>query len=89
MQVDENAKTASFIFHQILPVPFFNGFAGSSRVLPNTNVEYNLAAVGGKDGYTFEVTQTATPQTVWQMHIPRHFTYRSIRIPSLYPGIQW
>jgi arylsulfate sulfotransferase len=89
MQVDENAKTASFIFHQILPVPFFNGFAGSSRVLPNTNVEYNLAAVGGKDGYTFEVTQTATPQTVWQMHIPGNYTYRSIRMPSLYPGVQW
>jgi hypothetical protein len=89
MQVDENAKTASFLFHQILPVSFFNGFAGSNRVLENTNVEYNLAAVGGTDAYTFEVTQTATPQTVWQMHIPGNFTYRSIRMPSLYPGVQW
>lgn len=89
MQVDENAKTASFTFHQILPVPFFNGFAGSARVLSNTNVEYNLAAVGGTDAYTFEVTPTATPQTVWQMRIPGNYTYRSIRMPSLYPGVQW
>jgi arylsulfate sulfotransferase len=89
MQVDENAKTASFAFHQILPVPFYNGFAGGARVLDNTDVEYNLAAVNFADAYTFEVTQTATPQTVWEMHIPNEFTYRSVRIPSLYPGVQW
>jgi arylsulfate sulfotransferase len=89
MQVDENAKTASFLFHQILPPAFYNGFAGSNRVLDNTDVEYNLAAVGGTDGYTFEVTQTATPQTVWQMHLLGNLTYRSIRMPSLYPGVQW
>lgn len=89
MQVDENAKTASFIFHRILPVAFYNGFAGSVRVLDNTNVEYNLAAVGGTDAYTYEVTPTATPQTVWGMHLPGTLTYRSIRMPSLYPGVQW
>jgi hypothetical protein len=89
MQVDENAKTASFNFHQVLPVTFYNGFAGSARVLSNTDVEYNLAAVSGTDGYTFEVTGTATPQTVWEMHIPGNFTYRSVRMPSLYPGVQW
>jgi hypothetical protein len=88
MQVDENAKTASFIFHQILPAPFVSGFAGSARVLGNSDVEYNLAAVG-TDAYTFEVTPTATPQTVWEMHIPGNYTYRSIRMPSLYPGVQW
>jgi arylsulfate sulfotransferase len=89
MQVDENAKMASFTFHQILLGPFYNGFAGSARVLGNTNVEYNLAAVGGTDAYTFEVTPTATPQTVWEMHIPGNYTYRSTRMPSLYPGTQW
>jgi arylsulfate sulfotransferase len=57
-------------------------------VLPNANVEYNLAGVG-KDSYVFEVTPTATPQTVWQMHIVGSNTYRSFRIPSLYPGVQW
>jgi hypothetical protein len=70
-------------------VPYYNGFAGSNRVLANTNIEYNLAAGAGTDAYTFEVTPTATPQTVWQMHLPGEFTYRSIRMPSLYPGVQW
>jgi hypothetical protein len=89
MQVDENAKTAAYVFHDILPVPLFNGFAGSGRVLGNGNVEYNLAAVHGTDGNTYEVTPTATPQTVWQMILPGQYTYRSIRMPSLYPGVQW
>lgn len=88
MQVDENAKTASFLFHGIVPSNLYSAFAGSTRVLPNANVEYNLAGVG-KDSYVFEVTPTATPQTVWQMHVVGSNTYRSFRIPSLYPGVQW
>jgi arylsulfate sulfotransferase len=89
MQVDENAKTASFVFHQILPPSLYNSFAGSTRLLDNSNIEYNLAAVNGTDAYTFEVTPTDTPQTVWEMHIPHTNTYRSFRMPSLYPGVQW
>lgn len=88
MQVDENAKTASFLFHQMLPPALYSYFAGSTRVLPNTNVEFNLAGVG-KSADTIEVTQTATPQTVWEMQIPNANTYRSFRIPSFYPGVQW
>jgi hypothetical protein len=88
MQVDENAKTASFLFHDIVPSNLYSAFAGSTRVLPNANVEYNLAGVG-TDSYVFEVTPTATPQIAWQMHIVGANTYRSFRIPSLYPGVQW
>ena len=43
MQVDENAKTASFLFHPLLPVSLYSYFAGSTRVLPNTNVESLLS----------------------------------------------
>ena len=88
MQVDENAKTASFLFHQQLPPNLYSFFAGNTRVQPNTNVEYNLAGVGAT-AYVFEVTPTATPQTVWQMHISNANTYRAFRMPSLYPGVQW
>ncbi|HEY0796174.1 MAG TPA: aryl-sulfate sulfotransferase [Acidisarcina sp.] len=86
MQVDENAKTASFLFHA--EPGLYSSFAGSARVLANTNVEYNLAGVGS-DAYTFEVTPTVTPQTVWQMHLTGANTYRSVRMGSLYPGVQW
>ncbi|HZD77773.1 MAG TPA: aryl-sulfate sulfotransferase [Acidobacteriaceae bacterium] len=88
MQVDENAKTASFLFHQILPPNLYNIFAGDTRVQPNTNIEYNLAGVGA-NSYVMEVTPTATPQTVWQMEVTGTNTYRAYRMPSLYPGVQW
>ena len=88
MEVNENTKTATFLSHQILPPSLYSYFAGSTRVLANSNVEYNLAGVGA-DSYTYEVTPTATPQTVWQMHVVGTNTYRSFRIPSLYPGVQW
>jgi arylsulfate sulfotransferase len=88
MQLDENAKTASFLFHQIIPANLYNSFAGDTRVQPNGNVEYNLAGVG-TDSYVFEVTPTDTPQTVWQMDVTNTNTYRAFRMPSLYPGVQW
>jgi arylsulfate sulfotransferase len=88
MQVDENAKTASFLFHQIIPANLYSLFAGDTRVLANGNVEYNLAGVGS-DAYVFEVTPTNTPQTVWQMHVTKENTYRVFRMPSLYPDVQW
>lgn len=88
MQVDENAKTASFTFHDILPANRYSSFAGSTRVLPNANIEYNLASVNGS-AQVVEETPTATPQVVWEMQLPGTQTYRSFRIPSLYPGVQW
>lgn len=88
MQIDETAKTAKFDFHQIIDPSLYNAFAGDTRVQPIGNVEYNLAGVGS-DSYVFEVTPTATPQTVWEMHVMNDNTYRAFRMPSLYPGVQW
>jgi hypothetical protein len=37
-----------------------------------------------------EVTQTATPQVIWDMDIPVPMAaYRAYRVPSLYPGVTW
>jgi arylsulfate sulfotransferase len=88
MLIDENAMTASFLFHQLLPPNLYSSFAGNTRVEPNNNIEYNLAGVG-TNAYTFEVTPTSTPQTVWQMQITGSNTYRAFRMPSLYPDVQW
>ena len=88
LQVDEGAKTATFDFHQILPTTLYSSFAGNTRVQANGNVEYDLAGVGS-DSYVFEVTPTATPEIVWQMHVEKENRYRIFRMPSLYPGVQW
>ena len=88
MQIDEKAMTATFTSHQVLPSNLYSAFAGDVALLPNQNIEYNLAGVG-KDAYIFEVTPTATPETVWQFHMTGENTYRAFRIPSLYPGVTW
>ena len=87
-QIDEGAKTATLIFHQILPPSLYSFFGGNTEQLTNGNIEYDLAGVGA-DSDIFEVTNTATPQTVWHMHSAGSNAYRGYRIPSLYPGVQW
>jgi hypothetical protein len=91
-QVDETAMTATLKFHDILPPSLYSFFAGNNDLLANGDVEFNLAgSIGGAD--TFEVQPGATladpPQTVWEMTLPGTDTYRELRMPSLYPGVQW
>jgi arylsulfate sulfotransferase len=88
MQIDEKAMTASFLFQQKVDPNLYNSCAGSTRVLPNGNVEYNLGGVNN-GAFTYEVTPTATPQVVWQMFLNLTSTYRSYRMTSLYPGVEW
>jgi len=81
--LDESAKTATFVVHPNAAAYSF--FGGNAEVLANGNQEYCETTVG----QVYEVTQDATPQTVWQMTIPGELPYRGMRIPSLYPGVQW
>jgi arylsulfate sulfotransferase len=92
-QIDENAKTATLTFHQIVPTNLYNSFGGNAEQLANGNVEYDLCGVGvgvsAPGSYVYEVTQESTPQTVWSMQVAGTYLYRAFRIPSLYPGVQW
>lgn len=92
LQIDETAKTAAFLFHQVLPANLYSAFAGNTNLLANGNFQYTLSGVGSS-AYVFEVTPGSTvadtPQTVWQMSLPGTNTYRAERLPSLYPGVQW
>ena len=88
MQLDENAKTATLTFHQVLPSNLYSYFGGNVSEMQNNNVEYTLSGVGS-GSYIFEVTPTQTPQTVWQLKITGTNSYRAFRAPSLYPGVQW
>jgi arylsulfate sulfotransferase len=80
MQVDENAKTATFLFHAILPTKLYSGFGGNSCLLPDGDFEYNAAgAAGGASVFEVKPGATAadTPQTVWSMTLPGTYTYRT------------
>jgi hypothetical protein len=89
LQVDETAKTATVAFNPT--AQFYSFFGGNAEVLKNGNVEYDESALPLPNvGATiFEVTQTSPPATVWQMQIAGQYAYRGMRLPSLYPGVQW
>ena len=92
-QVDEKAKTATLLFHQILPVPDeYSFFGGNVEVLGDGSVEYTLSGIPAGSlvrEVTPGATLTTTPATVWQMTLPGSNAYRGFRMPSLYPGVSW
>jgi len=94
-QLDETAKTATIEWVDDL-APAFSFFGGSSRLLQNSNVEYDACGLTVPGTSTLnnmstimEVTKTTPVQPVWQMQVTGQYAYRGFRIPSFYPGVQW
>ncbi|HEY4950910.1 MAG TPA: aryl-sulfate sulfotransferase [Candidatus Acidoferrales bacterium] len=90
LNLDETAKTATLAFNPT--TPDYSFFGGNAEVLKNGNVEYDECAstpLPNNNAAIFEATQSSPPQTVWQMQIAGQYAYRGMRIPSLYPGVQW
>lgn len=87
-QIDESTHIASLLW-QDLP-GFYCFWGGSIGTLSNGNVEFDVTTTfGGAASQIMEVTDTPSPQTVWQMNISGENAYRGYRIPSLYPGVTW
>jgi len=87
-QVDQTTHVASLLW-QDLP-GFFSFWGGSISMLSNGDVEFDSSEpYGNSSSVIIEATQTANPQTVWQMNINGQNAYRGMRIPSLYPGVTW
>jgi hypothetical protein len=86
--VDESAMVANLLWAD--PQQLFGVWGGSINQLDNGNVEFDLNAPASAVSSTVEeVTQTPTPQIVWQMQITSANAYRAYRVPSLYPGVSW
>jgi len=88
-QIDESTNNASLQW-QYSP-GFFSFWGGSINVLSNNNVEFDSSAAFGfaPSSLIMEVTQSDTPQVVWQMTTTGSNAYRGFRVPSLYPGVTW
>jgi len=88
-QIDQSTRTAALQW-QYLP-GFFSFFGGAINQLSNGNVEFEMSApfTPALGSRVMEVTQTATPQVLWQMDIGGGYSYRTYRIPSLYPNVSW
>jgi arylsulfate sulfotransferase len=89
IQADETTKAAT-VQWQYLP-GYYTFWGGSIEVLDNSDVEFDASEPFGAtvESRVMEVTQTDTPEIVWQMDILGGFAYRAYRIPSLYPGVVW
>lgn len=88
-RIDESARTAALTW--VDKLSDFSFFGGSTRLLPNGDIEYDecVGPAPGLNAAVFEVTRTLPPQTVWQLQVKDQYAYRVFRIPSLYPGVQW
>jgi hypothetical protein len=69
----------------------FSSWGGVVQLLPTGNmfVDLNAPVINPTGALVFEATQTQTPQLVWQMSVNGQNDYRTIHLPSLYPGVQW
>jgi len=92
-QVDESAMVANLSWEDQLP--YFSVWGGSINQMANGNVEFDIndpdlppsPNVGSR---VQEVTQTSSPQVIWQMDIAAPaYGYRAYRYPSLYNGVTW
>jgi arylsulfate sulfotransferase len=88
LQLNDSAMTATFLFHQVLPTSLYNVYGGNVEILANGDIEYGMPGIStGTE--VFEVTPGSNPQRVWEMTTPGSQGYRTSRLPSLYPGVQW
>lgn len=87
-RIDEQAKTATLIFHDIFPPSQYSAGGGGVQPLSNGDVQIDLCHQE-KASNIYEVTDSANPKTVWQMHLAGTNVYRAQHLPSLYPGVQW
>lgn len=86
--INEAAKTANITFRQTVPAAQFAIWGGNAEVLANGDMEYDLCSE--PDGSEVdEVTTTNPSQSVWTLKETGENLYRAMRIPSLYPGVQW
>jgi hypothetical protein len=88
--LSESAKTAD-IASEIILAPTYSTCCGNAGVLPNGNIEYDVALDVNTPNVSSleESLPGATPSLTWRMNITGFLAYRGFRISSLYPGVTW
>lgn len=91
-EIDESTMSANLLWDN-LPGDF-SVWGGSINQLSNGNVEFDVNDPARPSNPSLgsevqEVTQTSTPQIVWELDVDGANAYRAYRVPSLYPGVTW
>ena len=87
-EIDEAAKTAKLVFHHAYPPAQYSIWGGSVTPLANGDFDVDLCFQQHASN-VYELTSSDHPQTVWQLNMQGTNLYRTQRLPSLYPGVQW
>jgi len=87
LELNEANMTATMITHYVPPPTYFSFFGGNVDQLPNGDMEIDFCSAPA-GAIVQEMNSNAT-QVIWQGTTPNADQYRSDRLPSLYPGVQW
>ena len=93
LRIDESLMTATLVSQYIAPASLYSFFGGDAALLPNGDIEADFCSAA--PGATVQEYQlgaggrVTSPPIVWQSVSPGFDQYRTARLPSLYPGVQW
>ena len=87
-EVNEIAMTATLLSQYKLP-GMYSYFGGSVQDLANGDMEVDFCAAPGGSLIQEVNLNTTPPQLIWQTLTKDSFQFRTERLPSLYPGVQW
>lgn len=89
LRVDETSMTATLLSDYAAPPNLYSFFGGNVDLLANADIEADFCAP--KTGAVVQELKESggSAQIVWQATTPGAAQYRAVRLPSLYPGVQW
>ena len=86
LEINEAAMTATLVSHYSPGPSYFSFFGGNVEQLQNGDTEINFCAP--PPGAIVQ-EMDASSHLVWQATTPKADQFHVIRMPSLYPGVQW
>jgi hypothetical protein len=87
LEINENNRTATLVTHYVPPPTQFSFFGGNAEMLTNGDIEADFCSP--LTGGILQEMNPQASQVVWQATTPGADQYHALRIPSLYPGVQW
>ncbi len=89
LEIDETAMTATLLSNYTAPANLYSYFGGNVDLLANGDMEVDFCAP--KSGAVVQELKQpgGAAQLVWQATTPGASQFRAVRLPSLYPGVQW
>jgi hypothetical protein len=87
LEVNENNRTATMLTHYAPGPQYYSYFGGQAQLLENGDTQVDFCATT-KGALVQELNPQAT-QLEWEGATPNSEQYRVLRLPSLYPGVQW